>query len=125
MYTWPTKPATPVSFSAGDPVNANFVLQRECITLTCLLLHSGAGAAHQNGNIRDKRVEAADGACVLIGAACKPADKGYRLSLQLQVSTHKQGQDGSQVAAGDGVCNAGAVSQPSSEWLEECEAIEG
>ncbi len=119
MYTWPTKPTRPVSLSADDPIIKNPVYSESANrTGTCLLLHTGAGAAHQNGNIRDKRVEAADGACVVIGAAREPADKCDGLSLQLQVGAHKQGQDGSQVAASDGVCNAGAVGQPSSDWLE-------
>ena len=100
-------------------MNANSVYSGSAkLTRTCLLLHSGAGAAHQDGDIRDKRVEAADGACVVIRAAREPADKGDGLSLQLQVGTHEQGQDGSQVAASDGVCNAGAVGQPSSDGLE-------
>ncbi len=119
MYTWPTKPARPVSLSADGPIITNPVYSESANrTGTCLLLHAGARAAHQNSNIRDKRVEAADGACVVVGAAREPADKGDGLSLKLQVGAHEQGQDGSQVAASDGVCNAGAVGQPSSDWLE-------
>jgi hypothetical protein len=80
--------------------------------VTRLPLHPGAGAAHENCDVRDIRVKVTDGASVLNRAACKPSNKGDSLGLELQIRTHEKGQNGPKIVGSDGVCDARAVSEP-------------